>query len=181
MESRKVSVEYLNVFGIKPGHNTKWELYHTLQCGNHLIVVIALHSVSPSSCLHLWPALPLHFHPFAPHPLWGFTLYWVIPSFFLICRGLKPDIVCQAPSDSLQSGRSSLLSIRSRHSTSPLRLWHLPLGSPLLLLFFVSFPLLSIFIHSFWGFSFFLSTSPFTLGFLSSFLEPVQCHHCAVS
>lgn len=119
---------------------------------------------SPSSSLHLRPSLLLLFHPFILRPLCippALTLsdFFFPPPLQKPC--LKPDIVCQAPSDSRQSG-APRLPIRPRHSTSPVRLWRLPRGNHLPPLLFVStflYLVLSIF-------------------YSPSFLLPLSSFHC---
>lgn len=133
---------------VKPAQskqNQKCVTCFTLRSGNHLI---------PPSLSLLSLLLPLPPHPSTSdlpsfffstllsssvppvfHPALTLSDFFFPPPLQKPC--LKPDIVCQAPSDSRQSG-APRLPIRPRHSTSPVRLWRLPCGNHLPPLLFVS-------------------------------------------
>lgn len=127
-----------------------------------LTVIISLLSLpaSPSSSLHLWPSLPLLFHPFILLCVFYPALRVLSDFFFpppLQKPCLKPDIVCQAPSDSLQSGGPSaphqalILHISCQTLTSPM--WDSSPPSFFSLPFPISAPL---FLSIFYSLSFFL-------------------------
>lgn len=119
---------------------------------NHLISPFSLSfSLSLSLCLPLWPSLPPLFQPFillAALCVFQPALFLMSDFFFDFFPPpvqkpcLKPDIVCQAPSDLLQSrgGGGPVLSIRPRHSRSPVRRWRLPRWNHLPSLLFLLFP-----------------------------------------
>lgn len=65
--------------------------------------------------------------------------YWVISSFLLRCRNHVWNLILSVRLHQTRCSQGApLLSIRPRHSTSPVRPWRVPRGIQLALLFFVS-------------------------------------------